>query len=264
MFYLIELFNFYKKNVFITLTLSVLTFTSFGLICNFDYFGQKINNYLPKIENQHYFNALISNEVSLDFLKRKISELPGVIGFESVSNDIQKRHIQKLNQEVTLTKEEMAEFSKMVSIKISMTPELNQSSINLIREYMQRLAGSDKVVLGSVNKKLNNEFVFKNIIDLIKVWPLQILIAVTLVFWFVSFLSVRFEMNKIAFIIESFQRKTNVGFKLMFTFMVIHVALAQTVSFVALAPNLYTSLLVFSIAMFAPYALFGKRKWVKA
>lgn len=263
MFYLIELYNFSKKHIFSTMTLSLLTFLCIGLISNFDYFQHRISNILPKIENQHYFNALVSNEVQLEFLKRKISELPGVIGFETVARDIQKKHIQKLNQEVNLTKEEMGEFSKMVSVQVSMTPELNQSSINLIREYMQRLAGSDNVVLGSVNKKLNNEFIFKNIIEIIKVWPLQILISVSLLFWIISFLTVRFEMNRIAFIIESFQRKKNVAFKLMLTFMVLHVGVAQVISFATLTPNIYTSMLVVAASMFVPYGLFGKKKWVK-
>lgn len=263
MFYLTELVSFYKKHFLATLTLSVLTLLGIGLISNFDFFQKKITHYLPKIENQHYFNALISSDVHLESVKRKIIDLPGVVSFDIVDKDIQKRHLQKLNQEVTLTKEEQQEFAKMISIKIAMTPELNQSSISLIREYLQRLAGNSNVVLGSVNKKLNNEFVFKNIVEAVKVWPLQILVALILIFWAIAFMGVRFEMNRVAFIIESFQRKRNVGFKMMLTFMTAHLILAYLVSFLVLAPNLYTSLIVVSCAMFVPYGLFGKKKWVK-
>ncbi len=264
MFYISETYNFIRKNIVKTMVLSFFSVVLLFGFCNFSYFQNEISKRLPTVDNQHYFNALVDHKINVFSIKRKIEELPGVTKFEVLGEEVTKLYLEDLNTSLNLSEEELVELSSMITIKVSMTPELNESSISLIREYMNRLAGSQNIMLGGVKKKINNEVVFKNLISIIKKWPLQIALSVLVAFWMVSFISIRNEIKKVSFIIENFQRKSNVAMKMTLSLTVVNLILGLVLSYLMFEPNFYSVLLFCAISMFVPFA-FGKRsQWVKA
>lgn len=264
MFYLKEVLKIYKKNFTATMFFNFVSVSLLVLLINFGFLQNQINHYLPKIENEHYFDALVSSKINTEMLTRKILELPGVLKIDALKQSEVKNEINKINNELNLTKDEISELSSMTALKVSMTPELNQSSINLIREYMQRITGADNIVLGSVSKKINQELEVKNVLNIIKSWPLQVAGVVLVLFWILSFFNVRFEVKRVAYIIESFQRKNLVAFKIMATMISIVLTVSILLSYIILSPNLYSLLLISSFSFFIPYALCGKKVWVKS
>ncbi len=264
MFYLKEAFKLFKKNPFLSVSMSVLTFALFFGVANFGDLQKVISKKLPHIENEHYFNTLISEKVSIFSVKRKIEGLPGVKEVKLLDKNSTKKRVKKISSSLKLSKKEASSLNTMVSLKIALTSEVSQSSINLIREYLTRLAGKDNILIGAVKKKISNEKIFKKLIVQIKKWPLQVAIAVTFLFWSTSFFLLRKEIMRVAYIIESFQRKKNVAFKIAAAQVGLIATGSFLISIIFYVPNWYAVLCFFIFISIFPLTLAGKRDWIKA
>jgi len=264
MFYLKEAFKLFKKNTFLSLALSLCTFALFFSVANFGDLEKVISKHLPQVENEHYFNAIVSKKVSIGPITRKIEGLPGVKSVKLLDKKGTKNKVRSVSSTLGLSKKEASSLNDMVSLKIALTSQVSQSSINLIREYLTRLAGSDNILIGAVKKKISNEKVFKNLIAQLKSKPLQVAIGVTFVLWMVSFFLLRKEILRISFIIESFQRKTNVALKVATSHLLLVVSLSFVISLVFYVPNWYAVVAFVFVMSIFPLTLLGKREWVKA
>jgi cell division protein FtsX len=264
MFYLKEALKVFRKNIFLSASLSVLTFTLFFSVANFGDLQKVISKHLPQVENEHYFNALVSEKVSISSVKRKIEGLPGVKSVKLLDKTGTKNKVKSVSSTLGLSKKEASSLNEMVSIKIALTSQVSQSSINLIREYLTRLAGKDNILIGAVKKKISNEKIFKSLLVQIKKWPLQSAIGVAFVLWMISFFLLRKEILRVAYIIESFQRKTNVALKISLAQLGVVVGASFTISILFYMPNWYAVIAFFAVISVFPLTLLGKREWIKA
>jgi len=175
---------------------------------------QKLFSLANKTITRPYFNALVTNDVNLNTVARKLKKLPGV---EAVTikkvNDV-KDELGSLKGEL-----DTDVLNSLVNINYtSLTVELGRSlqarSQSLIREYLTRLVGKDSITISDIKKpkilkmKKNDPYLFLNN------WGDLYLIGLLTVIWFASCFSFSKYLNNYSYLIEKFQRKKKVGLKI--------------------------------------------------
>lgn len=264
MFYLKEALRLFQKNTFLSIVLSLFTFALFFGVANFNDLEKVVSKHLPKVENEHYFNAIIDKKVNISSIKRKIEGLPGVKSVSVLDKQDTTKKIRSVSSTLGLSKKEASSLNEMESLKIALTSQVSQSSINLIREYLTRLAGTDNILMGSVKKRISNEKIFKRLVAQLKRWPLQIGIGFVFLLWTISFFAMRKEILRVGYIIESFQRKKNVALKVATSFILLNLSVSFVLSLIFFVPNWYAVVAFIALISIFPFTLAGKREWVKA
>ncbi|MFG1499810.1 hypothetical protein ABMA70_06320 [Halobacteriovorax sp. XZX-3] len=265
MFYLKELARFTKNNLFGQALFSLLTISLVISVSNYDSFKKKISNALPAIQNEYYFNALVDGDLNTSSISRKIKGLPGVKGVEAISATKSMAVTNQLKDVLELGKDEITSIISMKGLKIILDEKVSESSTNLIREYLVRLTGKDNVVLGSVRKKISNSQSWKNVMNELKRRPLQVLITVLALFWVVAFMTIKRNLKQVSYLIEKFQRKKNVAFKMYTVNIIASTLIGCALSFAFFSPDEVFTLIV-SAALLTTSAWYtiGKLEWQKA
>jgi hypothetical protein len=263
MFYLTQALSIFKKKTVLSIFFVILTFGVFFLSANFNQLQTIVNQKLPKIENELYIDTLVHGSVNLSSFKRKVGELPGVKAIGQISKTKTLKEVAKLQQELKLTDTEVKELSVMNGVHVTLTKEVSQSSINLIKEYMTRLTGKEKIIIGQVRKKIENEKIFDGLITNLKKWPMQILLSVMGIFWLISFFMMRREIITTAFLLESFQRRSNVAFKICATMCGSVLSVSAAISILFFIPNIYYVAVLLVAVGLLTLSLNGKKVWAR-
>ena len=262
MFYLGEILNIYKKNILISLysigTLLILSIS----ISNYKKIEKLIIKKLPRIENEHYFNSLFDIDENIESIKRKMRDLPGVKSIEVLDSKKFSSSLKSLNNYLDISTEEKQKLYANKVMKIYLSEKVSISSINLIREYLVRLSGEDKIILGKVKKKIINEEGYKKLLYNLQKWPLQILIIVFFLFWITSFHLLVNRISYYSFIIENFQRKKNVVLKLLLAHFSLIIASSCLINIFTHSLSNSCFFLFFSLFLFGiGFLNIGKVKW---
>lgn len=252
MFYLKHFFEVIKNtklNGILFIALSALLITSFH---NRMYL-KKVFSMTKKVVSRPYFNALITDKINLNSVKRKMTRLPGV---EKVTI---KKTMDVGKELGTLSSELGSDFVKgladlnYASVTIELANGLQARSQGLIREYLTRLVGKSSVAISDIKKPQKLSLNKNDPYQLINNWGDFYILGILSTLWFVSsFLLVRYLKNY-AYLIEKFQRKKNVAMKIYFIGL-------SSICFLALAANLYSKP-TFVIEAWVAFAILGLISW---
>ena len=190
----------------LVLTLSAMNFNS-------------IENYIFKsshgLESGSHFHALISGDQNYQRISRKILELPGV---QKVSHS-SKAEIQSQVRQVLKNVNFEMKVNEMdldyVGLKITLDRGLQTRSQNLIRDYLVRLVGAEKVTLGAMKKVSKAEVIKNQIFNQFREWGVTIVSSSFIIIWALISFGFSVQVKKSAYLIEQFQRRTKVGLKVM-------------------------------------------------
>lgn len=210
-----------EKNLasgFAFMILSVLLVTGLG---QKDFLEKRVFNQLPSEVSGPYFYALISGKENHLRLSRKLGELPGV----SLVSVLDKSEINAKVGEIldSLGLEAgsgMFDFD-YAGLKVIFKEGISTRSRELIRDYLVRLAGKDKVTLGVT--KDNDTLVKKHTeaLTTFKRWGAVLTISLIFTLWLFSAIFFGKKLKEMCYLVESFQRKEKVGLKVYLTGVVI-------------------------------------------
>ncbi len=263
MFYLNEIINFSKRNIFLSFILFLSSFALLNTASNYTHYEEEIVKLIPKLENEFYFNAILSKDIHVDQVRSKISDLPGVVDFELSSQASMKSIINNLGTEFGLNNEEVKVMSELRSFRINLQENLSQKSISLIREYLERIAGSENILLGAVTKKVNDDLIIKSFLRSIKQWPMQGIIALVFFIWVISFFSFNSRLINHSYIIEKFTRKNSVRLKMALSLFSV-VIISNLLFFILMEQSSYMSLALASATLLLiPFVFCYKLTWRK-
>ena len=180
-----------------------------------DFLEKKIRGYFSEEIMTPHFYALIPNKFESKKIIKKIKTLPGI---QSASFIGERKINQKIEKGIKRLKLNGRIFEKKYTgVKIFFEKELSLKGQDLIKKYLSRFIGSEKVVLGKTIaeknykiKKQKSEEKVKRIFWFYNILPLFIL-------WMISFRLLGQIIKKRSYLIENFQRKKNVYFKIVFT-----------------------------------------------
>lgn len=206
MFYLTQFFKSIIRSkitglLFIVCTCAVIT-SSFN--------QEKINAIVSSADSQDsnpYFNALISKDVNLNSISRKIKSLPGVKRVKHIKTVDAKAELGKLNSELKSSVLDRLKSVKYSTLTVELTKNLKIKSQNLIKEYLGRLVGQESLTISKIKYPRQNQQsesfvdqVLKNI-DYIVISSLSFL-------WILLLIAIIKKNASYFFLLEKFQRKS--------------------------------------------------------
>lgn len=259
MFYLKEFSKLFKSHLVLS---TILAFSVFGLVTSVQQkeIITKEFSLSQKTKMTPYFNALISNKVNLDGIKRKMINLPGVF-------EVNIANSKGLNEELGHLKknfgsEIIGELSSLnyKKLKVQLEAGIHSKNQELVREYLSRLVGKDSLTMGAVKlpqdiKLKNNDslLVLVQHIDTYLVLFFMILAAISV------FLLVK-PLNNQAYIIEKFQRKSKVNIKILMSGLFSIAAVSFILNYLYRAEVTMTSLAVVAYIIVLPVIFLMTRK----
>lgn len=196
------------------MVLSILMVTTFS---QKTFIEKQVFNNVPASVSGPYFYALISGKENHQRISRKLGELPGV----ALVNILQK---EEVNVKVSEILESLGLESgsslfdfNYAGLKIMFKKGISKRSQGLIRDYLTRLVGKSKVTLGAT--KENDTLLKKHseVVGSFKKWGTTLSLTIVFLMWCWSAMSFSKNLKQISYIVESFQRRSNVGMKLYLT-----------------------------------------------
>lgn len=204
MFYISEVFKIAKEHFVLSLT-SAFSFCALVLSLHFSGDIKAIlNSPVEELKNP-YFNAVMTNNENPDYIKRKISDLPGVYAVNVNKADVKSKLAAFVGEDIKSFGESFLAKSYF-SIKVLFETNISENTRKLVREYLKRLVGIEGVSLSAVKypvlekKKMSQSSFMVRWIDKVVVFFFALI-------WFVTLVLLRKYANNQAFIIEQFQRK---------------------------------------------------------
>ena len=195
-----------------------------------------IENYIFKtsknLQSGPSFHALISGDENYQRISRKLLELPGVQKVAHMSKvEIQSQVKSVLkNVDFEMKIEEMD--LNYVGLRITLERGLQERSQNLIRDYLVRLVGAEKLTLGAIKKTPKTEIIKNQIFTQFREWGVTIVSTSFVVIWSLIAFGFSVQVKKSSYLIEQFQRRKKVGLKVMLfaTMSMFAIAFGLTIS----------------------------------
>lgn len=213
MFYLKEFFKILKDN-FVLSFIFLFSFTTFVSVSHNKNMIEKELSLTGKVKASPYFNALVSNDINLDSVQRKMKYLPGVKNVSLNASTTIKNEIEGLKSKFGESVIKSLSTINYRKLKVELEKGIHQKNQSLIREYLTKLVGRDSLTMGSVRQpkklKLNKN---DNLLVLLN-WGGTYLIAISGVMFLISSILLAKQMNDISYLIEKFQRKKMVKIKI--------------------------------------------------
>ncbi len=194
---------------------------------------EKISNLVSSVDNQDrnpYFNALISKDVNLSSIARKIKSLPGVQRVSRVKKVDAQAELGSLNKQLKSSVLDRLKSIKYSSLTIELSRNLKDKSQKLIREYLARLVGSESLTLSKIKfpkQKQEEETIIDKIIknsDIIALGSLSFL-------WIILFFTMVKKNSSYFFLVEKFQRKKNIKEKSISLFVAVVFVVSSLINF---------------------------------
>lgn len=262
MFYLkhfLQVIKNVKINGLLFIALTAVLVTSFQ---NRNYL-KKVFSMTQKVVSRPYFNALITDKINLSSVQRKMTRLPGV---EKVTI---KKTLDVGKELGSLSKELGSDIVKgladlnYASVTVELANGLQVRSESLIKEYLTRLVGKTGVAISDIKKPKKLSLSKNDPYLTINNWGDIYILSIVFVLWVVSCLTLVRYLKNYAYLIEKFQRKKNVAFK-------IYMGGFLTISLLAFLVNLYfkptfiwEAWVTFAVLITISWSLFSRKQEFK-
>lgn len=219
-----------------------------SVIGHADLLVKKIDTTPGKSISLPFFYALIDADRPYERAMRKLRELPGVTLVGQVSAKELEKSLKQTIESAGLELTELVRGPQVAGIKVVFNKDLAAEGQNLIRDYLTRLIGENHVTLGAVSTPDPNLFKTSSSLGKYRQYlPWGALIILSLIWiWTLSVLFKEWKAR--AYIIENFQRRSNVLPKMIFSITLPAVIFS-------LMANLWIAPL--EILVLAPLAIFG-------
>jgi hypothetical protein len=196
---------------------SSFMFMSFATIIHFN---SEITDFFSldkKTSRSPYFNALISGSPDMEYVQRKMKQLPGVERVQIKKQLDAKKELNKI-----IPAFDVGDAVTSLSyrpIKIFLDSNVTKSSRKLIREYLTRLMGQESVTFSAIKYptkvNLKKYPYFKVFSD----WSGTYFAGLAFTMWLVLTILLAPYFHQQGYIIEKFQRTRAVALKMYMSFI---------------------------------------------
>lgn len=166
---------------------------------------------LPKIKDGRHFFALIDKGVNIEGVRRKLMELPGIKAVRNVSATKIQVELKNILGDVGVSLEEGISAPSVSAFKVFFSMELEIRSQKLIKKYLTRLIGEDKITIGPTlgsGKKINQWI--RKISSSLRFKIGGVLLGLFVILYLAFGISLSSEIGKKAYLVERFSRRKNV------------------------------------------------------
>lgn len=230
MFYLTEYFRILQKNI----VLSAIFIFSIISMVTLGYHMERIEKELEisnKTKSYPYFNALVTQKTNVSAIGRKLKQLPGVISVNHIKSKSIQKEVQKLQKQFGDEILSGVAAINYKNLKIELGRNLELKNQNLIKEYLQRLLGNKAVTISEIKLpkkiKIDNKSSVFTIVKNGHIYAFSIVSGLFLISLFLLMKPIKSH----AYILEKFQRKSNVSLKMIMTITVMVSLIAYIINF---------------------------------
>ncbi len=161
-------------------------------------------------ETNPYFYAIMPKKINSGYVKRKLLELPGVEKVFVLSEQKVSSQIKSILTQANLELDENLMDLNYAGIKVSLSPDLKNSSQDLIRNYLTRLTGKNEVTMGAirvpeVKKAQEKSFLVEN--------RFLVITLMASLAYFVALGLIYRPLREESFVFEQYQRKKQIYLK---------------------------------------------------
>lgn len=220
---------------------------------------KKLFSLANKTITRPYFNALVTNNVNLNTVARKLKKLPGVEAVRIKKVEDVKEELGTLKGELDTEVLNSLATINYTSLTVELGRSLQARSQSLIREYLTRLVGKDSVTISDIKKPKTINIKKNDPYNIINNWGDFYIIGLLAILWFATCLSFSKYLNNYSYLIEKFQRKKNVGLKI-FSLGLVSVTALSVIGNLYFNPKFAATELLFMIALFGISLVIFKQK----
>ena len=207
MFYIVQFFKYIYKFKLVGLPLILITVLISTYLLNQKRILKTLNeSSITPVEKESYLLGLIDKKENLNRILRKVNSLPGVKKSHKYNNNKLK---SKLAKSLNMDSEILLEDFDYEGVKVIFASGTNLKSKELIKEYLVRYVGKDKIVIGKIVSPPPVKTSFKALLAK----QIKIVLSVAFVLWVIFGLLFSYRINNPCYLIENFQSKKNVRFK---------------------------------------------------
>lgn len=252
MFYLKQFFLILRTNK----VLGILFFLSCFLTFSLSYFKADIQKELSlegKINGKPYFSALLRKNISVNNVQRRMSQLPGVAKVEIESNKNIKSEVSRLKSVFGSDIVNNLASIEYQKLRIELESGLKAKSLTLIQEYLSRLVGKDFVTIGSVKKPRSLKLKKQDWLYVFLEWANTYALVICLGLWLITNLLLLRPLIQHSYIIQKFQRKAGVSYKILASGISLSFAMTFILSITLKREVIASSILIGSIIILLPF-----------
>jgi hypothetical protein len=252
MFYLNSFWKTILQNPFKGVFFSFFTISLFFGILSKKQIDQKIFDKITMSGQESFFYALLDDKENQARIARKLRALPGVKKVDILTSHSVNAKAAEVIKSVGLGLSSELMNLDYSGLKVVFLSKISTRSIQLIRDYLNRLVGKKHITLGGIKTPRQSQKKLSGILNYVKSWGSILSLLSFFLLWLVSFTQFREALSKNAYLVESFQRRDKVAIKMLivgllsFSFIAIifHLTFFGIPSFVNLS-------LILGIAMLA-------------
>jgi len=215
MFYISTFFSFlrhypFRNILFVSITTLLLAFPFVE-----DYSIGYVENLLPTSKQGESFHALISSDINVARVGRKLRALPGILQVVSLSEREIESKVQKVLGAIDVSGELLANSMGVHSngLKIIFKKSIDSKVQLLIRDYLKKLVGQGNVMLGAISPRTLALSWADDIQGVLSKWGSLVLFGVLLAAWLIIFLNWTTVFQSEIKMLQRFQRRKNIGLK---------------------------------------------------
>lgn len=257
MFYLNQFFQIFKQYPVRFLAFFITTGILFFTASHRDFVASKLGLNTQVQMDRPYFHALIPSQQNTSWLARKLRELPGVDAVEILPEQALNKQVKELLSGMEVDVIQAVGAMQLAGLKVIARPELEERSIELIKDYLIRLAGKETTVGATV-------LALKNTKKTTQTWQrfsVEIILACILFVWFASVAMLMKPLRRTAYLVEQFQRRRGVALKTWSIALSFACAIGVGVSFILSKPQLLSLAICLAVALLSMTMYSRKVSW---
>lgn len=259
MFYIKQFFRLIKENSLKGFFFLLISCAFVLVLGNWSYLKDKILDLYPDYMKGPSFYALINEQEDYLNIQRKLITLPGISSVKILEKDKVKEQTEKIMNSFQLKNDEVGAFD-FVGLEVMFDKNINNRGQELIRNYLLKLAGENNITIGKTNYLPEKDNI-KSLMDFINTsgsWFIALFFAI---FWVFSLSLLKKEVKKASYLIEQFQRKRMVEFKILFSGIIIIYFSSAGLVFLAPSPEWVSVILVGFFYLIGMVISGGKYSW---
>jgi hypothetical protein len=263
MFYLANFWKTILQNPFRGLSFVTFTILLFVGVLSKQHIDTKVFSQISMTGQESFFYALLDDKENQARIARKLRALPGVKKVTILtSNSINSKASEVIkNVGLGISAELMnLDYS---GLKIVFMQKISIRSINLIRDYLNRLVGEKHITMGGVKEPRKNQAKLSGILSFVKSWGALFSLIAFFFLWLISYMQFGESLSKNAYLIENFQRRNQVAVKMLVLGLLSFSAIAFVLYFSIFgAPAILNSVIVLIIVFLAMAIQTKSFRWI--
>lgn len=209
-----------------------------------------------------FFYALIDDRENQSRIARKLRALPGVKRVDLLSSKSITSKASEVIKNVGVGLDSDLLNLDYSGLKIVFVKEVSMRSINLIRDYLNRLVGKKNITMGGVKEPHSNKLKISDVLVFLKSWGSSLTLTILFVMWVTIFFLFENTLAHNSYLIENFQRRKNVSVKMLTAGLVSIVLASLILYYVSFGiPSTFSFFLILGIAGFAVALQVRTFKW---